>query len=76
VMLGFSLAAGGEVDLTVYSVDGRRVRTLVRGIREPGEYETVWDGRDDGGRAVRAGVYFARLAAPQGRYARTLTYLK
>jgi hypothetical protein len=76
VTLAFSLAVGGPVDLTVYAVDGRKVRTLAHGVREPGEYSMVWDGRDDSGRAVGTGVYYARLMTPQGRFNRTLTYLR
>jgi hypothetical protein len=76
VTVAFSLAAGGPVDLTLYSVDGRKVRTLAHGIREPGEYSLVWDGRDGDGNAVAAGVYYARLMTPQGRFNRTLTYLR
>jgi hypothetical protein len=33
--LNFALAARGRVELAIYSVDGRRVRTLVRGERGP-----------------------------------------
>jgi len=76
VTLSFSLATGGPVDLTVYAVDGRKVRTLVRGVREPGEYNMVWDGRDEAGRGVATGVYYARLNTPQGRFVHTLTFLK
>jgi hypothetical protein len=36
----------------------------------------VWDGRDDGGSAMSAGVYYAHLVTAQGRFSRTLTYLK
>jgi hypothetical protein len=74
--LGFSLAQGGPVELAIYSVGGRRVRTLARGVREPGEYSLVWDGRDDGGSAMPAGVYFARLATTEASFNRTITYLK
>jgi hypothetical protein len=74
--IGFSLAVRGNVDLTLYSVDGRRVRTLAQGVHEPGEYSLVWDGRDDGGRTVAAGVYYAHFVTPQGRFTRTVTYLK
>jgi len=52
------------------------VRELVHGVREPGVYSVAWDGRDDGGSAVPAGVYYARLMTGQGRFARTITYLK
>jgi len=74
--LAFSLATRGSAELAIYSVDGRRVRTLARGIREPGEYSVKWDGRDDGGVGVAPGVYYARLVTPQHRVTRAITYLK
>jgi len=51
------------VTIGIYDVAGRRVRELVSATRNPGEYVDSWDGRDGDGRQVRAGVYFARLAA-------------
>jgi hypothetical protein len=74
--LAFSLAKRGRVELALYSVDGRKVRTLVREVREPGEYREVWNGRDDNGNATSAGVYYARLMTAQGGFTRTVTYLK
>jgi hypothetical protein len=74
--LSFSLSQGGPVELVIYSVGGRRVRTLAHEVREPGKYELVWDGRDDGGSAMPAGVYYAHLVTAQGRFHRTVTYLK
>ena len=49
------------VDLTVYDVTGRLVRTLSRGPVSGGAHEVRWDGRDARGRAIGAGVYFLRL---------------
>jgi hypothetical protein len=72
----FSLAERGTADLLLYSVDGRKVRTLTQGVREPGEYTLVWDGCDDDGNAMAAGVYYAHLTTAQGRFTRTLTYLR
>ncbi len=74
--IAFSLAQGGPVELAVFSVDGRRVRTLVRESREPGEYRVTWDGRDERGHAMSAGVYYVRLRAAQRGFTRTLTYLR
>ncbi len=74
--LAFSIARGGPVDLAVYSVDGRRVRTLVRESREPGEYRATWDGRDDGGNPISAGVYYARLETVDWPLTRIMTYLR
>ena len=74
--LGFAIAKAGPVDLSVYSVDGRRVRDLVRDTREPGVYRLSWDGRDNSGQVARAGLYFVRLQTQQGRFTRTLVLVK
>jgi len=76
VTLGLSLARTGPVELAIYGVDGRKVRTLVQETREAGEYEEVWDGRDDQGGPAGAGVYYARLVTSQGRFTRRVTNLK
>jgi predicted GH43/DUF377 family glycosyl hydrolase len=52
------------VGLKVYDAQGRTVRTLVSEPRLPGFYETAWDGRDDRGRALKPGLYYAELATP------------
>ncbi len=56
-------AAGTGVELTVYDVRGRLVRTLVHGLADPGRHSVVWDGRDNSGAAVSSGVYLYRLEA-------------
>lgn len=59
----FNLTATSQVDLKVYNLRGERVRTLVSDMMDPGLHEAIWMGRDDAGRRVASGVYFARLAA-------------
>jgi hypothetical protein len=52
------------VDLKVYDVSGRLIRTLIyRGLTEPGRHTTHWDGRNAEGRPVAPGIYFCRLIA-------------
>jgi len=46
-------------DIRLYDVSGRLVRTLWLARGEHGTEQ--WDGRDEGGRLVPAGLYFARL---------------
>lgn len=59
--IGFSLARAADVDLEIFGVDGRAVRTLVRGALPAGPHEAHWDGLDSRGTATPAGLYFARL---------------
>ncbi len=60
-------AAGSRVRLELYSVAGRRVRTLLDRPAAPGPLSVGWDGADDAGRPVPPGVYLAR-ASLAGRH--------
>jgi hypothetical protein len=57
----FSLGLNRRAELAVMDDAGRLVRSL--GSYEPGTAEVSWDGRDDRGNRLAAGVYFCRLAA-------------
>lgn len=61
VTLAFALPEAGRASLVVYDVSGRRARGLLDAALPAGPQRTAWDLRDDDGRTVRAGVYFARL---------------
>ena len=74
--LGFELARGGDVTLELYDVHGRRVRRIVRGPLEPGRYTYEWNGADDRGAALPAGVYVVRLSAPGGSASRRVALVR
>jgi hypothetical protein len=74
--MAFALAKGGPVELAVYDLNGRLVRSLLHGTREAGTYQVTWDGHDESGHVAAAGVYYARLLTPQGKFTRSLVYLK
>src|SRR5439155_20248763 len=63
-VLEFSLARDASMELAVFDVLGREVRTLARGSVAAGVHRLDWDGRRDDGRAAGAGLYFARLRVP------------
>lgn len=74
--LAYGLAQRGPVELAVYSVDGRRVRTLAHGTQEAGAYRIAWRGEDDGGHAQAPGVYWARLETGAGTFTRRIVFLR
>jgi hypothetical protein len=59
--LAFALAESGPVRVAIHDARGRLVRELWTGELPAGEQALAWDGRDDRGRDVAAGVYLARL---------------
>jgi len=60
----YILSKDSEVTIRIYNVAGLLVRTLEEGTRPTGAYTLHWDGRDQQGRQVSAGVYLCRLSAP------------
>jgi len=61
--LRFDVPVAGRAHLEVYDVAGRLIRGLLDADLPAGSHEAVWDGRDEAGRAMASGSYFARLTA-------------
>ncbi len=53
--------AAVRADVTIHDLAGRLVRRLHAGRLAAGTTRFAWDGRDDGGERVTAGVYFVRV---------------
>ena len=62
--------------LEIFSLLGRRVRTLVNGRKPAGTHQVVWDGRDDAGREVASGIYLYRLKTSTGTLTRKMFLLR
>lgn len=65
-VLRFELARAARVHIEVLDVSGRRVRALGPRLLNAGPHAIRWDGRDDAGRDAGAGLYFVRVAGPDG----------
>ncbi len=59
----YQLPAQSNVTVDIYNICGRRVRTLLTGLQAAGSHTATWDGRDETGAHLAAGVYFCRLQA-------------
>ena len=57
----FSLPEAGFADLVIFNLAGQKIRELLSGTMSEGIHSAVWNGRDDRGLPVSAGVYLARL---------------
>ncbi|NNF08638.1 MAG: T9SS type A sorting domain-containing protein, partial [Candidatus Eisenbacteria bacterium] len=72
----FDVKETGPVSLRVLDVSGRLVRTLVDETRFSGNHESAWDGIDEHGQHVAAGVYFAHLETTEGKSVQRLTLVR
>ncbi len=61
--ISYQLKEPGRVGIRVYSITGKLVRPRVDAIQEADYYTTHWDGTNDRGKKVAAGVYLYRMDA-------------
>ncbi|MBN1164591.1 MAG: hypothetical protein JXB45_08435 [Candidatus Krumholzibacteriota bacterium] len=59
----YSLAKQNRVRIGIFDAGGRKIRSLVDGVKPPGLYREVWNGKNDRGANVSSGIFFCRLQA-------------
>jgi hypothetical protein len=59
----FQLPRNSHVNLKIYDIQGRPVRTLLKREMEAGSHQVVWDGKDEAGNAAASGVYLYHFQA-------------
>ncbi len=73
--IAFDLSQTAAVELSIFDPQGREVRRFTQERVPPGRSGMTWDGRDENGSELPAGVYFYRLGvdskvAAEGRIVR------
>jgi len=69
--IGYSVPVQGHVQLAVFDLRGRLVTELVNSTRQPGRYETLFDGDE-----LSSGVYLVRMQTPVGNMASKLVLIR
>ena len=72
----YSLPSHSDVDLSIFDLYGRRIRTLVNEPLQAGYHTTIWDGRNEAGIPVSSGLYFYRINAGNFTKVRKMTMVK
>ncbi len=74
--INYSIKEAGRVELKIYDLLGKEVRTLVDQHRMAGEYSALWDSKDDFGKQAVSGYYFYRLKSGESQLTRRMLLLK
>ena len=56
-----TIAKEGNITLTIFDLLGREVRQLINEYKKVGYYIVKWDGKDNSGNSVSAGIYFCQM---------------
>jgi len=74
--ISFSLSKTQHIDLNIYDLLGRKIRTLVSGPLVAGGHAVTWNGLDDNGSTAASGIYFYKLAGNDGNFSKRMTLIK
>lgn len=74
--IAYSLSKAGQVELTIYDLMGRIIKTLVSEHKQAGDFSTQWNGQDNQGRSVASGAYLYKLEVNGAVLTRTMTFIK
>jgi len=59
----YILAGPENISIKIYNVSGQVIKEITRDQNQAGEYEVVWDGKNDFGNRVSSGTYFYQIKA-------------
>lgn len=74
--INYNLPASSKTIMTVYDMRGNKIRTLVNGNMDAGYHSVQWNGKDDKGKLVPAGIYLYQLQAGSAIRTRKMTFVK
>ena len=74
--LRYDLPEDGLVNITIYDMMGREVKTLVNGSQTAGSRIIQWNATNNEGQPVSAGVYLYRIEAGEFTQTKKMILLK
>ena len=78
--INFNVQVDGIVTLKIYDITGRLVKTLINNeFKSAGNtrgYDVMWDGKDNFGVSVSAGLYLYNLQSADMNVTKKMIYMK
>lgn len=71
----YEVSKPGEVDIEIYSITGRLIRTITKRYTHPGTHYAQWDGKNSEGFTMTGGVYFIRFTFENTVFIQKITKL-
>ncbi|MCK4235019.1 T9SS type A sorting domain-containing protein [candidate division WOR-3 bacterium] len=62
-MISYDVPDKSFISLEVYNIAGQLIKTLMNEFKHAGTYKLSWDGTNESGKYVPAGIYFYRLTS-------------
>jgi hypothetical protein len=76
IKITYRLPEPCRVMISIHSIGGRMVKTLINRLAEVGSHETTWEGRNSVGTKVAPGVYLCRMVTRDRTQTRKLVLIQ
>ncbi|MCD4789953.1 MAG: T9SS type A sorting domain-containing protein [Bacteroidales bacterium] len=65
-----------QINISIYNLNGKLIKTLKNEYIKPGEYRTIWNGKGKNGKEVNSGLYLIRLQSGRKIITKAVEYIK
>ena len=72
----FELIQPSHINLAIYDITGKLIKTLLNDKKECGSYSLTWDGKDEDNKSMPCGIYLYRLEGEDFIETRKIIFLK
>ncbi|MCK4639436.1 MAG: T9SS type A sorting domain-containing protein, partial [Bacteroidales bacterium] len=62
----YELSKQSFVKMSIYNINGQRVRVLIDKIKPKGTHTIIWNGKSETGQILESGIYFYELRTEKG----------
>jgi len=74
--IDYVVGEAGELQLTIYDITGREIKTLYSSFQTAGDHSISWDGTDASGKLVSSGIYIYKMDINGASMSRHMTLLR
>ena len=75
-LIEFDLRNTQDIELEIYNIAGKKVRSLISAELAGGKHSVIWDGTDQRGELLPSGIYYYSLSSNYGKDVKKMTLLK
>ncbi len=72
----FDITKEAFINIQIFDSRGNIVKSLHKGKKMPGQYETEWNGKNDNNKKVHSGIYFCSISNNRHINTQKMIYLK
>ena len=76
VVISYRLTSAQFIEIDLYTITGKKIKTLDRAVRSSGGHTVLWNGMSDNGNPVGSGLYFCTLRSKESLKTLKITLVK